>query len=136
MKLGPYCTDAAKTIEELSGLNWGDPAEAPTGMVETIIRAAKKPIGTLTDEEIWLLVSQEAGLPFSLDRAWPILMDDPLHCFSHYEGDLLARLLTASSEIWAGRPEYRAALEGLKQRACAAPDTRNHMFRKVFVGQR
>lgn len=136
MKLGPYRTDATKTIEELSGLNWGDPAEAPTWMVATIIRATKKPLGTLTDEEIWLLVSQEAGLPFSLDQAWPILISDPLHCFSHYQGDLLAAVLAWPEANWDKRPEYRADLESLKQRALAAPMTVTKLFREALDRKR
>ncbi len=76
------------------------------------------------------------GFPFILDRVWPMLQQDPLHCFRHYEGDVLAKLLRASEDIWAGRPEYRAGLEGLKQRALAAPDYINDMFRDVLEGKR
>lgn len=136
MKLGPYQTDASKTLEQLTGHNWGDPASTPTGMVETIIRACKKPLNALDDEEIGLLIAQETGLPFILDLVWPMLEQDPLHCFRHYEGDVLAKLLGAPEAIWAGRPEYQAGLESLKQRALAAPNYVNAMFRDVVEGKR
>jgi hypothetical protein len=105
-------------------------------MVETIICAGKKPLGTLSDEEIWFLISQETGLPFILDLVWPMLERDPLHCFLHYEGDVLAKLLGADEVVWAARPEYRARLEGLKLRALAAPDYLNDKFREVLEGTR
>jgi len=136
MKLGPYQTDATSTLEQLAGQDWGNPENAPTSMVETIIRAGKKPLGTLSDKEIWFLISQDSGLPFILDLAWPILERDPLHCFLHYEGDVLAKLLRASGDLWAARPEYRAGLKLLKQRALAAPDHINGMFREVLEENR
>jgi hypothetical protein len=132
MKLGPCHTDATKTIEQFTGSDWGDPEEAPTGMIKTIIRAAKKPLATLSDEDIWFLISQGLGQPFILDLVLPILERDPLHCFLHYEGDVLARLLCAGEDVWTARPEYRAALDDLKQRALAGPDYTNDMFRKVL----
>lgn len=136
MKLGPYNTDASKTLEQLTRQDWGDPAKAPTGMIETVIRACKKPLNALDDEEIRLLIAQDVGFPFILDLVWPILNKDPLYCFRDYEGDVLATLLRVPEDIWLGRPEYRAGLEGLKQRVLAAPDYINDMFRDVVDGKR
>ena len=135
MGRGSYQTDTSRSLEQLTGYDWGDPEIAPTGMVETIIRACKKPLNALDDEEIGLLISQNEGFPFILDLVWPMLERDPLHCFRHYEGDVLAKLLRAPEEIWAERPTYRAGLEGLKQRALAAPDTAKDMFCDVLEGK-
>lgn len=133
MKLGPYNTDTSKTLEQLTVRDWGEPASAPTHMVRTIICAGKKPLATLNGEEIWLLVSQQEGMPFILDLVWPLVVRDPLSCFDKYEGDVLLSLLKAPEAIWAKRPEYRAELEGLKQRALAAPDTVNGIFRQTLA---
>ena len=133
MKLGPYRTDASKTLEQLTGVDWGEPDSAPTHMVKTIIRAGKKPLDTLNGEEIWLLVSQQEGLPFILDLVWPLIERDPLSYFDKYEGDVLSSLLKAPEAIWAKRPEYRAELESLKQRALTAPNSMNDMFRETLA---
>lgn len=136
MKLGPYNTDATKTLEQLTGHDWGDPDSAPTNMVETYIRAGKKPLMNLDGREILLLISQRGGFPYILDLAWHYLADNPLEAFDAYEGDVLAILIRAPEEVWAARPEYRAALDGLRDRALSAPGYISDMFREVLEGRR
>lgn len=132
MKVNPHNTDTSKTLEELTGQNAGNPADAQTGMIETIIRAWKKPLKELDDRDLWLLGSQQDGLPFVLDVIWPIVQQDPLYCFDKYEGDLLSSFLRAPSDIWVARPEFQAELENLKARALAAPDCINDMFKETL----
>jgi hypothetical protein len=136
VKLGPYRTDASKTLEELCGRSGGNPDNAPTPMVEALIRAGKKPLMALDGREIRLLISQREGFPYILDLVWGMLERDPLQAFEHYDGDVLASLILAPEEVWSSRPEYRAALEGLRARALAAPDEINGMFREVLARQR
>ena len=133
MKLGPYRTDATKTLEELSGRSWGDPESAPTPMIETIIRAGKKPLMNCDGREIWLLISQREGFPYILDLVWGMLKRDPLLAFELYEGDVLASLIVAPENVWSSRPEYRAALDGLRARALDAPEEINDMFCEVIA---
>lgn len=132
MKLGPYNTDASMTLEQLTGVDWGDPKDAPTNMVETLIQAGKKPLLDLDFEEARLLISQEQGLPFILDYVWPVLQKNPLEAFDLYDGDVLALLIKAPISIWAKRPEYLSELETLKERALASPDYINDMFKEVL----
>lgn len=101
-------------------------------MVETIIRATKKPLMALDGREIWLLISQREGFPYILDLVWGMLERNPLQAFEHYEGDVLASLILAPEEVWSARSEYQAALDGLRARALAAPDEINDMFREVL----
>ena len=128
MKLGPYCTNADMTLEELSGLKADDPTNAPTYMVKTVLGAWKKPLSKLNTEEVWFLVSQQVGLPYILDLIWPILQDNPLYYFDKYEGDVLSVLLRAPESAWIKRPEYQAELADLKRRALLAPSSINDMF--------
>ncbi|MEM6492851.1 MAG: contact-dependent growth inhibition system immunity protein [Pseudomonadota bacterium] len=121
------------TLEQLTGYNPGDPADAETGMIEEICRAYKKPLKDLNDGELWLLGSQQDGLPYILDVIWPKLVQDPLHCFENYEGDLLSSLLRAPADLWAQRPEYEAELGALKDRALAAPDYVKDMFIESLI---
>jgi hypothetical protein len=123
-------TDVSKSLEELTGLDAGDPRCAPTPLVETIIRSWKKPLRDLSDEEIGDLVVQHDGYPHVLDLVWPKLEADPLFDGGHYPGDVLSLLIRADLEIWVERPEYRTSLESLYERALRRPLAENDTFRE------
>jgi hypothetical protein len=110
-------TDFGKTLEQLTGLRAGDPSDAPTELVEGILRSWKKPLNDLSNEEICDLVIQHDGYPFVLDLVFPKLETNPLFDGGHYPGDVLSVLIRADPEIWAERPQYKAALQSLYQRA-------------------
>lgn len=123
-------TDLSRSLEELAGLNAGDPNDAPTDMVEAIIRSWKKPLIQLSAEEIGRLVVQYDGYPFVLDLVWPMLEDDPLFEGGYYPGDVLSNLIQGRPEIWADRPEYKAKLEALYRRALERPLDESEAFRE------
>ena len=114
-------TDLTKTLEQLTGLDVGDPDEAPTPMIEDLLRSWKKPLSELSNEEIGDLVIQHDGYPFVLDLVWRKLEADPLFDGGHYPGDVLSILIRAEPEVWLQRPEYQTALEGLYRRALDGP---------------
>src|SRR5205814_1855820 len=122
-------TDFSLSLEELKGLDAGDPADAPTHMVEAIIRSWKKPLSELSDEEIGRLVVQHDGYPYVLDLVWPKLEADPLFDGGYYPGDVLSNLIRAGSQIWTDRPEYKAGLDSPYQRALQRPLHENDAFR-------
>lgn len=123
-------TDFSLTLEELVGVSAGNLEDAPTPMVEAIIRSWKKPLNQLTNEEIGRLVVQHDGYPFVLDLVWPKLEDDPLFEGGYYPGDVLSNLIRADLRIWINRPEYRAQLKALYLRALNLPDDENEAFRE------
>jgi hypothetical protein len=128
-------TDLSRSLEQLTGSNVGDPEDpenAPTEMVQHILRSWKKPLYELTDYEIGDLVIQHYGYPYVLDLVWPRLEADPLYQGCNYPGDILSLLIRASAEIWTDRPEYRARLDALCQRALKRPLDENDMFRKTL----
>jgi hypothetical protein len=123
-------TDFSLTLEELTGLDAGNAEDAPTPMVEGLIRSWKKPLCDLSDEEIGSLVCQHDGYPFVLDLVWPKLIRDPLFDGGHYPGDVLSMLIRGEPKIWAARPEYQAQMEALYDRALQRPSEENDSFRE------
>lgn len=123
-------TDFSLTLEELTGLDAGNPSDAPTYMVEAITRSWKKPLNQLSDEEIGRLVVQHDGYPYLLDLVWPKLESDPLFDGGYYPGDVLSNLIRASDDIWADRPEYKGHLEALYRRALERPEDESDAFRE------
>ena len=123
-------TDFSLSLEQLTGLDAGSPDEAPTPMVEAIIRSWKKPLNRLSDEEIGQLVVQHDGYPYVLDLVWPKLESDPLFDGGDYPGDVLSNLIRADAQIWDDRPQYKAQLEALYQRAMQRSEDENDAFRE------
>ena len=114
-------TDFDKSLEELTGLIEGDPADAASPLVEWIRRSWKKPLSSLTDEEIGRLVVQQYGIPYILDLVWEKLQHDPLFDGGYYPGDVLSNLIRWEKENWKDRPEYEAELNNLYDRAIQRP---------------
>jgi CDI immunity proteins len=113
--------DFDQSLEKLTGLIEDDPDDAPTQLVEWIRRSWKKPVSRLTDEEIGRLIVQQYGIPYILDVVWPKLRGDPLFDGGYYPGDVLSSLIRWDKENWKERPEYKAELQSLYQRAIQRP---------------
>jgi hypothetical protein len=113
--------DLDKSLEELTGSTEGDPDDAPTPLVERIRRSWKKPLSSLTDEEIGRLIVQRYGLPYLLDLVWIKLRHDPLFDGGYYPGDVLSNLIRWNKENWKDRPEYEAQLKGFYEEAILRP---------------
>jgi hypothetical protein len=125
-------TDFSKTLEELTGIDAGNPDDAPTHLVEAIIRSWKKPLNELSDEEVGRLVVQHEGYPYILDLVWPKLESDPLFDGGYYPGDVLSNLIRADPTIWTDRRDYKARLESLYRRALERADDENDAFRETL----
>jgi hypothetical protein len=95
--------DLARTIEELEGEAWGPP-EFNSYVVEQSYRLRQVPLGQLSVENLRLLVGQQVGFPWLLERAVQVLETNPLAEGDFYEGDLLAAVLALPSEVLAGHP--------------------------------
>ena len=130
-----YRTDFLLTLEQLTNFDVGDPEDpenAPTPMIQDILRSWKKPMCQLTDWEIGELVVQHDGFPYVLDLVWPKLESNPLFEGGHYPGDVLSLLIRAEPEIWVDRPKYKVWLGTLYQRALDRPLDENDMFRETL----
>jgi len=103
-------TDLSQSIEQLSGVDWGQPEASATLMIKRCFALVKKPLNRLGNDEIRLAVSQKIGDPFIIDLAMARLEADPLLDAEHYPGDLLAALVRAGDDFWKERTGLRERL--------------------------
>ena len=92
--------DTNKSIEELEGDVWGEPAFG-SYVITTCHRARKKPVRLLSNEEIRCLIGQKIGLKYLLPAAVDILKNEPLIDVTYFEGDFLLTLLRLEISDWA-----------------------------------
>lgn len=123
-------TDVCLSLEQLEGVAWEEPDQADTVMVQRLHALRKKPIGSLTDDEVRLAVSQRVGAPFILDVAFQRLTRDPLLDANFYPGDLLSALIRAKDDLWAKRAHLRSQLAELYAYAMAQPIDATDSFRE------
>ncbi|WP_428629850.1 contact-dependent growth inhibition system immunity protein [Sphingopyxis sp.] len=121
--------DASKTLEDLTGFCVDGRDVAGTPLTVRINRSWKKPLRELSDDEIGRLVVQRDGFPYILDLVWPKLENDPLFDGGYYPGDILSSLIRCEPQVWAARPNYRAQLASLYQRALNREPEENEAFR-------
>lgn len=108
-----------KTIEQLKGADWGPPAY-DSYVVRTVHALRKKPLDSLTDEELRLSLSQEVGLPWIAELAIHRLEDDPLRSGDFQHGDVLMKMLGLSPDFWVGQPALATRLRALAEAVDAA----------------
>ena len=102
--------DRSKSLQELEGVNWGDPAAAETPMIGRVLALRRKPIQELSNDEVRLSIGQKVGFPIILELALEPLDSNPLAEGNCYPGDMLAALVRLEDEDWAGRSDLRARL--------------------------
>jgi CDI immunity proteins len=110
----------SRTLEELDGDRWGDPADDATGLMRDCYRLRTVPVAALTLDDLRLLLSQRIGaewlIPVALGRlAEASMVGEP------NPGDLLRAVLRVGPVYWADHPDQalrlwavRAALEELR----------------------
>lgn len=123
--------DFSRSIQELEESDWGDPKPADTWMVRTIHAIRRKPVSSLTDEELRLAVSQQVGEPFVVFLAIERLEQDPLLEGGCYPGDILSALIRQTSEeVWDSNPGLRSKLTSSYERALARAAEDTDSFRE------
>ncbi|MFI5649221.1 contact-dependent growth inhibition system immunity protein [Kitasatospora sp. NPDC051705] len=96
-----------RSLEDLERDRWAAPSAGETRLTATVRELRRKPIGSLTVEDMRLLIRQDVGLAYVLPLAVEALRVGPLAEGDMYEGDLLAAVLTRSAEVWSERPDLR-----------------------------
>lgn len=109
--------DCSKSLQELDGLDWGDPETAKTPMIGRVLALRRKPLAELTNGEVRLAIGQKVGFPFVLELAIKRLRADPLIESEYYPGDILAALVRLEEEDWEDRDDLRADLVVLFRQA-------------------
>ena len=97
------------TLEDLDGERWGEPP-FDSYVVRTCHALRRKPVNTLTDEELRLAIGQGIGLIWLIPLALQRLAEDPFRCGDFYEGDLLASISRVAAGYWAEHPEDKVVL--------------------------
>jgi CDI immunity proteins len=110
----------ARSLEELDGDRWGEPDDDATSLVRECHRLRTVPVGTLTDDDLRLLLRQTIGVNWLVPIALNRLGEEPLAGES-YPGDLMTAVLGVGTSYWADHPaetlslwHVREALEQLR----------------------
>ncbi|BCY05422.1 contact-dependent growth inhibition system immunity protein [Actinoplanes sp. L3-i22] len=101
-----------QSLEELEGDAWGDAAADATGLIATVHRLRRKPIGELAVEDLRIMLGQQVGVPVLVPEALAVLEHDPLAEGDCYPGDLLSAVVRrVPAEYWAAHPEELTRLD-------------------------
>ncbi|HEX6501360.1 MAG TPA: contact-dependent growth inhibition system immunity protein [Micromonosporaceae bacterium] len=101
------------SVEQIEGDSWGAPPPGSTALVSRVYELRRKPVGTLTAEDLRVLIAQQVGLDVVVPRALRRLREDPLLEGDYYPGDVLVAVLKVPAEYWAARGGQLAELEAV-----------------------
>lgn len=104
-----------KTLEELDGIDWGDPT-FPSNLVIECHRLRRVPLKDFTDGDLRRLIGQKISLDYLAPLALMRLIDEPF-AGDWYSGDVLHNLLTLPSDFWKGHPELRQSRDVIVRNA-------------------
>ncbi|RWL85274.1 MAG: hypothetical protein EOR67_11080 [Mesorhizobium sp.] len=110
-----------RTLEELDGERWGEPT-FDSYVVRTCHALRRKPLNTLTDEELRLAVGQGIGLEWLVPLMLQRLTENPFRAGDLFEGDLLASLARVPSSYWTEHPAEKAVLANKIMTAALSDD--------------
>lgn len=120
----------SQSLQELEGVDWGEPATAETPMIGRVLSLRRKRLKDLTNGEVRLAVGQKVGLPIILEVAIARLRADPLLEADYYPGDLLAALVQIDEDAWGSRTALRAELADLFRQAMDRSTDAGDAFRE------
>ncbi|MFF3616657.1 contact-dependent growth inhibition system immunity protein [Streptomyces sp. NPDC002580] len=128
--------DRGRSLDELERDHWPPPPPDATRLIATAHALRSRPVGTLTVEDLRLLIGQDIGLAVLLPLAVEVLRGNPLAEGHMYEGDLLRAVLTRTSAVWSAYPDLARQLTfivgGLSD---LSPDLRSEVERFVGAAQ-
>lgn len=102
-----------KTLENLENKNWGEPDEAPTGLVKRCLQLRRKIVDTFTIEDLRCMIGQEIGLPYLIPLAIEHLKENLFAEGDLYEGDLLQMVLKVDTTFWNSNEVYWTQVNAL-----------------------
>ncbi|WP_327180635.1 contact-dependent growth inhibition system immunity protein [Streptomyces sp. NBC_01334] len=128
--------DRSRSLEDLERDRWQAPPSDATRLISRVHALRSRPVGTLTVEDLRLLIRQDIGLAVLLPLAVEVLRDNPLAEGHMGEGDLLRAVLTRNSAVWSAYPDPARQLTlivgGLSD---LSPDLRSEVERFIGVVQ-
>ncbi|WP_329528959.1 contact-dependent growth inhibition system immunity protein [Streptomyces sp. NBC_01462] len=128
--------DRSRSIEELEHDRWPAPPPDATRLIATAHALRSRPVGTLTVEDLRLLIGQDIGLAVLLPLAVEVLRDNPLAEGHMGEGDLLRAVLARTSAVWSVYPDLARQLTFIVgSLSDLSPDLRSEVERFVGLAQ-
>jgi hypothetical protein len=100
-------TDSAarsRSVEDVEGVNWGDPPADATYLIRTVLSLRRTPVGELSAGDLRILLGQQVAPTVLVPLALEVLLDDPLTETTSYPGDLLQSVLRLPGSFWDGHP--------------------------------
>jgi hypothetical protein len=110
-------TDGALSLEQIEHDVWGDPQAGATRLVCTAYELHRKPVASLTPEDLRLLIGQQVGIDVLVPYALALLGSDPLVAGDFHPGDLLVTVMRLPPEYWAAHPGQTTALRKIAKDA-------------------
>jgi hypothetical protein len=105
--------DDQRTLGELDGQHSGEPDADATGLIRNSHRLGRVPVGSLSNDDLRLLLGQQIGAAWLVPIALARLREEPL-AGDLYPGDLLNAVLRTDSLHWGMHPEDRASLRVIR----------------------
>jgi hypothetical protein len=94
-----------RSLEQIEGDAWGDPPADATKLMTTVHELRRKPVDTLSPEDLRVLIGQKVGLDALVPLALSRLERDPLLEGDYYPGDVLVSVLKVPEEYWSAHPQ-------------------------------
>ena len=108
MKRAPDHT--SRTLKDLEGDRWGPPPPDATRLVATCHALRIRPVESLGDEDLRLLIGQGIGRQHLIPLALELLRLNPLAPGDLYDGALLQAVLSTDHGYWKAHPGLAAHL--------------------------
>ena len=118
--------DENRTLEQLEGQVWPEPDFRST-LVIRCHALRKRPIATLSVEDLRLLLGQDIGTPYLLPRALRILHETPLAEGDFFPGDLICAVMKHNAEAPEVVDLARRAVQQLRRQGAAVPRALRHL---------
>ena len=98
--------DHSKSLQELENDDWGEPDDAPTGLIKRCLSLRRVPLGELSAEDCRLLLGQKISPLFVVPIALHFLDDFPVIESEPVPTALLETLLKLPSEFWERHQDW------------------------------
>ena len=97
--------DKSKSLQELVGVDEGDPESAPTNMVRRCMTLHRTPLEQWNADDCRLMLGQRFSPRYLVPLALEFLSKDPLEEGHMYPGALLGSVLRLPADFWIHEQE-------------------------------
>jgi hypothetical protein len=124
-----------RTLTEIEADDWGRPT-FDSYLVQTCHALRHKPLGTLTVEDLRILIGQKVSVPVLIPLALDRLEEDVLARGDFFPGDLLKNVLQLDASFWRAYPDYRRRALVLAKDALVPLESRARAAEPADAGER